>query len=96
MRLDNLPTSSLRKDIRYHRQRLDELEAEVERRRASGYLQAEKRVTSRQIGGDDGYHHCVLVDGFVKLNGLTKREAEAEKLRLRKELTRAPQMAPTA
>lgn len=31
-------------------------------------------VTARQIGGDDGYHWNVLIDGRPMVNGLTKRE----------------------
>jgi hypothetical protein len=34
------------------------------------------RVTTRQIGGDDGYQWCVLIDGRVKWNGMTKSEAQ--------------------
>jgi hypothetical protein len=34
------------------------------------------KVTIRQIGGDDGYQWCVLIDGRVKWNGMTRREAE--------------------
>lgn len=33
------------------------------------------RVTMKQIGGDDGYQWCVLVDGQVKWNGMTRGEA---------------------
>jgi len=36
---------------------------------------AKIRVTTRQIGGNDGYQWCVLVDGRVKWNGMTRREA---------------------
>ncbi len=36
---------------------------------------AKKRVTIRQIGGDDGYCWCVLIDGRVKWNGMQRREA---------------------
>lgn len=41
------------------------------------------RITTRQIGGDDGYQWCVLIDGRVKWNGMTRQEAEwrAEKER---------------
>ena len=35
----------------------------------------ENRVKARQIGGDDGYSWCVLIDGNVKWNGMTRDEA---------------------
>lgn len=35
----------------------------------------ERRVTMRQIDGDDGFQWCVLVDGRVKWNGMTRAEA---------------------
>lgn len=33
------------------------------------------KVTMRQIGGDDGCHWCVFVDGYIKWNGMTRSEA---------------------
>ena len=39
------------------------------------------RVTMRQIGGDDGYCWCVLVDGRVKWSGMTRNEADYERKR---------------
>lgn len=33
------------------------------------------KATYRQIGGDDGYQYCVLIDGRVKWNGMTRDEA---------------------
>lgn len=35
-----------------------------------------QRVTIKQIGGDDGYCWCVLVDGRVKWDGMQRREAQ--------------------
>lgn len=32
------------------------------------------KITAQQIGGDDGYHWCILVNGRVIVNGLTKHE----------------------
>jgi hypothetical protein len=34
------------------------------------------RVTIRQIGGDDGHQWCVMVDGRVKWDGMTRAEAK--------------------
>lgn len=34
------------------------------------------RVTYRQIGGDDGYCWCVLVDGRIKWDSMTRSEAK--------------------
>jgi hypothetical protein len=34
-----------------------------------------KRVIVRQIGGDDGYQYCVLVDGRMKWSGMTRGES---------------------
>jgi hypothetical protein len=39
-----------------------------------------RRVTSRQIGGDDGCQHSVLIDGRVFVNGLTRSEVEYYKV----------------
>jgi hypothetical protein len=36
----------------------------------------------KQIGGDDSYQWCVLIDGRVKWNGMTRGEA---KWRVKKE-----------
>lgn len=36
---------------------------------------AAERVRMRQIGGDDGYCWCVLVDGQVKWDGMKRSEA---------------------
>ena len=33
------------------------------------------KVTMKQIGGDDGYQWCVLIDGRVKWDGMTRNEA---------------------
>lgn len=46
----------------------------------------ERRVTSRQIGGDDGYSWCVLVDGRVKWNGMDRGEAQWRATRERADL----------
>ena len=45
-----------------------------------------KRVTIRQIGGDDGYCWCVLIDGRVVMNGMSKREAQYEQQKQRERL----------
>lgn len=83
MKIENELTSRLRTDrkwalesLKNAQERIEEIDKELARRKASGQLAAERRVTSRQIGGDDGYHHCVLVDGSVKWNGLTRREVQ--------------------
>lgn len=34
-----------------------------------------KYTTMRQVGGDDGYHWAVFVNGRERVNGCTKREA---------------------
>lgn len=34
----------------------------------------DRRITARQVGGDDGYCWAVLVDGREFVNGLTRRE----------------------
>jgi hypothetical protein len=34
------------------------------------------KVTCRQIGGDDGFQWCVLINGRVKWNGMSRSEAE--------------------
>lgn len=39
-----------------------------------------KRVVFKQEGGNDGYQYVVRVDGRPVMSGLTRREAEAEKL----------------
>lgn len=81
MKIENELTSRLREDRRWAVKRLasatqeiEQIDRELARRKESGQLKAERRVTSKQIGGDDGYHHCVLVDGRVVMNGLTRRE----------------------
>lgn len=33
------------------------------------------KVTTKQIGGDDGYNWCVLIDGRIKYNGMGRSEA---------------------
>lgn len=40
---------------------------------------AAKRVTIRQIGGDDGYHYHVIKDGRSIANGMTRYEAEGHR-----------------
>lgn len=35
-----------------------------------------RRVRIRQIGGDDGYQWCLIVDGRVTYTGMTRAEAE--------------------
>ncbi len=35
-----------------------------------------KRITFRQVGGDDGYQWTVFVDGRTYVNGLTRREVD--------------------
>jgi hypothetical protein len=54
----------------------------------------DRRVRARQIGGDDGYQWCVLVDGRVKWSGMTRREAEWRVTREREELRRAEADSP--
>lgn len=34
-----------------------------------------RRVRIRQIGGDDGYQWCLLIDGAVRYAGMTRAEA---------------------
>jgi len=34
------------------------------------------KITIKQIGGNDGYCWCLLVNGRVKYNGMTRNEAE--------------------
>lgn len=36
---------------------------------------ARARVTRRKVGGNDAYSWAVLVDGRVKMNGLSQTEA---------------------
>lgn len=48
------------------------------------------RVTVRQIGGDDGYQWCVLIDGRVKWDGMTKSEAQWRAKRERQALGEEP------
>jgi hypothetical protein len=47
-----------------------------------------KRVTIKQIGGDDGYQWNVLIDGRSIANGMTKREATHEQNQQRLRLYR--------
>ena len=35
----------------------------------------ERRVRIRQIGGDDGYQWCFLVDNIIRYSGMTRSEA---------------------
>lgn len=35
-----------------------------------------RRVRIRQVGGDDGYQWCLIVDGVVRYSGMDRREAE--------------------
>lgn len=51
-----------------------------------------KYTTMRQVGGDDGYQWTVFVNGRMKVNGCTKREAQYYRDRFEKEETekRAP------
>ena len=49
-------------------------------------MSKQPRVTVKQIGGDDGYQWCVLVDGRVKWNGMSKSEAKWRAEKERKEL----------
>lgn len=51
------------------------------------------RVTIRQIGGDDGFQWCVLIDGRVKWNGMTRSEASWRAKREIDELAK-PTIAP--
>ena len=44
-------------------------------RRAAKSTKSKPKVTIKQIGGDDGYQWCVLVNGKVKWNGMTRQEA---------------------
>lgn len=37
------------------------------------------KITYRQEDGDDGYCYVLRIDGRMHLNGLTRREAIAEK-----------------
>lgn len=34
-----------------------------------------RRARIRQIGGDDGYQWCLLIDGVVRYTGMTRAEA---------------------
>ena len=81
--IKNALTSRLRSDRKHAMQQLTyaqnevaAIDKELARRKESGQLKAERRVTASQIGGDDGYHYCVLVDGVVKWNGLTQAEIQ--------------------
>lgn len=40
------------------------------------HKQRVRRVRIRQIGGDDGYQWCLIVDGITRYSGMTRREAE--------------------
>ena len=43
----------------------------------------QERVTIRQIGGNDGYQWCVLVDGLIKWSGMQRMEAKWRAMRER-------------
>lgn len=45
----------------------------------------------RQIGGNDGYQWCVLIDGRVKWNGMQRGEARWRRQREIEELDNANQ-----
>lgn len=51
-----------------------------------------KYTTMKQVGGDDGYQWCVFVNGRMKVNGCTKREAQSYRDQFEREETekRAP------
>lgn len=34
-----------------------------------------RRIKVKQIGGDDGYHYCVIVGGTVRIRGCMRSEA---------------------
>lgn len=76
-------TSRLRTDLKWAKvqladanDKIERINKELARRKETGQLKAERRVTFSQIGGDDGYHWAVLVDGRVVWNGLTQREIQ--------------------
>lgn len=36
----------------------------------------QRRVRIRQVGGDDGYQWCLIIDGVARYSGMTRSEAE--------------------
>ena len=40
-----------------------------------------RRVRIRQIGGDDGYQWCLIIDGKQHIHGMDRREAEWRRTR---------------
>lgn len=50
---------------------------EVDKRNAKYGKDVVDRVKIKQVGGDDGYSWAVIVDGRVKWNGLTQRQAQS-------------------
>jgi ligand-binding sensor domain-containing protein len=51
----------------------------------------QRRVRIRQLGGDDGYQWCLIVDGVVQYDGMTRREAQWRRDRFVKEHRRGAQ-----
>jgi hypothetical protein len=52
-----------------------------EYRLVTGLVRRKPKVTIRQIGGDDSYQWCVIVDGRIKWDGMTRSEAQWRKRR---------------
>lgn len=50
---------------------------EVDKRNTKYGKDVVDRVKIKQVGGDDGYSWAVIVDGRVKWNGLTQRQAQS-------------------
>ena len=42
------------------------------------FRKCKARVKARQIGGDDGYHYCLVIDHRVKMGGMTRSSAQHE------------------
>jgi hypothetical protein len=64
-------------DIRRLEASLRGVQACLDLRKAD--LKHTKRIKYRQVGGDDGYHYAVFLDGRMRYNGLTLTEAKYEK-----------------
>lgn len=48
-----------------------------------------RRVVTRQVGGDDGYQYALIVDGRILFNGMTRNEACWRRDKKRRELCEA-------
>ena len=49
----------------------------------------DRRITSRQEGGDDGYSYAIRIDGRLFVNGLTRSEVPYYRGEARRQLTQA-------